>query len=283
MKNLSIMQVKPFSPLPSFLTAARGSNSKPTNDQILELFDVRYFVQSKIHESDTALNLADFISSDDDNSDPRKPLTVGYLRRNSNKSDDTFNALLDAYSQIDINFDQLSNLKFLLDYIAALEPKNLLAAGYKALVDMLDTDRHNAEDNKEKALIGIYNRLRPGEPPSADNAASLLHSQFFDPRRYDLAAVGRYKITKKIGWKRRLVGLQLAEDLFDSSTGELLIPADTTVTKEMLANIPDDQDEQIFNLQRDTLRHGFYYPIKLLCCARPRCQLKLTVFCASPT
>ncbi|MBR2733135.1 MAG: DNA-directed RNA polymerase subunit beta [Selenomonadaceae bacterium] len=234
-----------------------------SNDQILDLFDVNYFVQSKIHESNTALNLADFISSDDDNLDPRKPLTVGYLRRNSNKSDDTFNALLDAYSQIDSNFDQLSNLKFLLDYIAALEPKNLLAAGYKALVDMLDTDRHNVEDNKEKALIGIYNRLRPGEPPSADNAASLLHSQFFDPRRYDLAAVGRYKITKKIGWKRRLVGLQLAEDLFDSSTGELLIPADTVVTKEMLADIPDDQDEQIFNLQRDTLRHGFYYPIKL--------------------
>ncbi len=233
-----------------------------SNDQILDLFDVDYFVQSKIHESVTAHKLADFIEADSENSDNRKSLTIAYLRRD-NKSRDTFVALFDAFVQIDNKNDRLNNLKFLLDYLAALDDKNLLTAGYKGLVDMLDLDHKNGEDNKEKALIGIYNRLRPGEPPSAENAASLLHSQFFDPRRYDLAQVGRYKITKKIGWKRRLVGRELAEDLFDSSTGELLIPADTVVTKEMLDSISDDRQQQIFDLQNDTLRRGFFNPVKI--------------------
>lgn len=233
-----------------------------SNDQILDLFDVDYFVQSKIHESLTAGKLADFIEADSENADTRKSLTVAYLRRD-NKSRDTFDALFDAFVQIDNKNDRLNNLKFLLDYLAAFDDKNLLTAGYKGLVDMLDLDHKNGEDNKEKALIGIYNRLRPGEPPSAENAASLLHSQFFDPRRYDLAQVGRYKITKKIGWKRRLVGRELAEDLFDSSTGELLIPADTVVTKEMLDSISDDRQQQIFDLQNDTLRRGFFNPVKI--------------------
>lgn len=233
-----------------------------SNDQILDLFDVDYFVQSKIHESVTARKLADFIEADSENADTRKSLTVAYLRRD-NKSRDTFDALFDAFVQIDNKNDRLNNLKFLLDYLAAFDDKNLLTAGYKGLVDMLDLDHKNGEDNKEKALIGIYNRLRPGEPPSAENAASLLHSQFFDPRRYDLAQVGRYKITKKIGWKRRLVGRELAEDLFDSSTGELLIPADTVVTKEMLDSISDDRQQQIFDLQNDTLRRGFFNPVKI--------------------
>ena len=254
-----------------------------SNEQILELFDVRYFVQSKIHESDTALNLADFISADSDNSDPRKPITIVYLRRIAsdiavNRADDkiarlqdckiasadiAFNALLDEYNRLDYNFDLLSNLKFLLDYIAAFDPKNPLVAAYKALVDLLDLDSKNAEDNKEKALIGIYNRLRPGEPPSADNAASLLHSQFFDTRRYDLAQVGRYKITKKIGWKRRLVGKQLAQDLINHDTGEILIPADTTVTNDILDNINVLDEPHIFDLQADNLRRGFFNPIKI--------------------
>ena len=235
-----------------------------TNDQILELFDVKFFILSKLHDPVTAAQLVDFLSADSESgSDSRNPLTVGYLRRQGNHSEETFNALLDAYSQLDEKNDTLSNYKYLLDVLAALDDKNNLTLGYKALVDMLDTDKKNIEDNKEKALIGIYNRLRPGEPPSADNAASLLHSQFFDPRRYDLAAVGRYKITKKLGWKRRILGRILAEDLVDLESGEILLPADQIITQPMLDQIPDERETKIFGLERDELRRGYRNPIPI--------------------
>ena len=219
-----------------------------SNDQILDLFDVNFFVMSKLHDDTTATQLIDFLTADAENgSDARNNLTVGYLRRKGQRNEETFDNLLDAFHQLDEKNDRLSNYKYLLDKFAELDSKNNLTAGFKALVDMLDTDKRNGEDNKEKALIGIYNRLRPGEPPSADNAASLLQSQFFDPRRYDLAAVGRYKITKKLGWKRRLLGHVLAEDLYSLETGELLLAADgKPVTQAQLDKIPDDREVQNF-------------------------------------
>ncbi len=216
-----------------------------TNEQILDLFDVKFFIVSKLYDQKTSAQLIDFLAAESENgTDRRNPITIDYLRRQPTQ--DTFDQLLAAYAELDEKNDLLSNYKYLLDTFAALDDKNALIAGYKALVDMLEQDRRNGEDNKEKALIGIYNRLRPGEPPSADNAASLLQSQFFDPRRYDLAAVGRYKITKKLGWKRRVLGKTLAEDLFDQETGELLIPADTLVTQDMLDAIPDEREIPIF-------------------------------------
>ena len=247
-----------------------------SNEQILELFDVRYFIQSKLHDSEVAVAFAEFLQNDDD---ARSTLTVGYLRRQGNHNDDTFDALLDAYVNLDAKNDLLSNYKYLLDKLHAFDDKNTLTLAYKSLVDLLDTDKKNNEDNKEKALIGFYNRLRPGEPPSADNAASLLHSQFFDPRRYDLAAVGRYKITKKLGWKRRILGRQLAEDLFDLETGELLLPADTTITQNMLDQIDDSREQQIFDLHVDELRRGFFNPIKL----RVKTELGNYTMLCSPT
>ncbi|MGG1678350.1 DNA-directed RNA polymerase subunit beta [Neobacillus sp. NRS-1170] len=81
------------------------------------------------------------------------------------------------------------------------------------------------KDNTEgvdKALLEIYERLRPGEPPTVDNAKSLLVSRFFDPKRYDLANVGRYKINKKLHIKNRLFNQRLAESLADPETGEIL-------------------------------------------------------------
>ena len=103
----------------------------------------------------------------------------------------------------------------------------------------------------------------PGEPPSADNALNMLNSLFFDPRRYDLAQVGRYKITKKLGWQRRLLGKALAEPICDPDTGEILIPADTPVTQEFLDKIPAAREPEIFNLQPDEVRGGFLNPIHL--------------------
>ncbi len=61
-------------------------------------------------------------------------------------------------------------------------------------------------DSKEEALVEIYKRLRPGEPPTVDNATQLLESLFFDSKRYDLATVGRYKLTKKLGWQTTFNG-----------------------------------------------------------------------------
>ena len=218
-----------------------------TNEQILDLFDVKFFIHSKLHDEKTAAQLINFLSVEAENgSDARNSLTVGYLKRKLERSEETFDALMAAYKELDDKNDLLSNFKYLLEKFAALDDKNNLIAGYKALVDMLDTDLLNKEDNKEKALIGIYNRLRPGEPPSAEAAASLLHSQFFDPRRYDLAAVGRYKITKKLGWKRRLLGHVLAEDLISLETGEVLIPANEVVTQPMLDAIDDAGEIQNF-------------------------------------
>ena len=69
-----------------------------------------------------------------------------------------------------------------------------------------ELERESDVDTKDKALLEIYKRLRPGEPATPDNALQLLNSLFFDAKRYDLASVGRYKITKKLGWKRRLIG-----------------------------------------------------------------------------
>ena len=218
-----------------------------TNESILELFDVKFFILSKLHDETTATQLISFLTAEAENGiDARNSFTVGYLRRSGERNEETFDRLLNAYHELDAKNDLLSNYKYLLDKLAELDDKNALTAGYKALVDLLDADHRSGEDNKEKALIGIYNRLRPGEPPSADNAASLLHSQFFDPRRYDLAAVGRYKITKKLGWKRRLLGRVLAEDLFSLETGELLLPAGEVITQAMLDEIPDDREVENF-------------------------------------
>ncbi|PSL41315.1 DNA-directed RNA polymerase subunit beta [Salsuginibacillus halophilus] len=77
-------------------------------------------------------------------------------------------------------------------------------------------------DGTEKALLEIYERLRPGEPPTVDNAKSLLNTRFFDPKRYDLANVGRYKVNKKLHMKNRLFNQRLAETLADPETGEII-------------------------------------------------------------
>lgn len=97
-------------------------------------------------------------------------------------------------------------------------------------------DKDNT-DSTEKALIEIYERLRPGEPPTLDNAKSLLVARFFDPKRYDLANVGRYKINKKLHIKNRLFNQRLAETLVDASTGEILAEAGQLLDRRLLDTI----------------------------------------------
>lgn len=117
--------------------------------------------------------------------------------------------------------------------------------------------------SKERALVEIYRRLRPGEPATKENSEQLLNSLFFDPRRYDFAAVGRYKLTKKLGLARRLIGKTLAQDIIDLETGEVLIPEGTTVSEDHLNSIDFNRESDIFDLQPDLSRHGFISPIKV--------------------
>jgi len=94
-------------------------------------------------------------------------------------------------------------------------------------------DKDNT-DSTEKALIEIYERLRPGEPPTLENAKNLLIARFFDPKRYDLANVGRYKINKKLHIKNRLFNQRLAETLVDPATGEIIAEAGQMVDRRLL-------------------------------------------------
>ena len=90
----------------------------------------------------------------------------------------------------------------------------------------------DVSDNYNDGLLELYKKLRPGEPLSVDSAESLLNSMFFDPRRYDLAKVGRYKFNKKLAFKNRIVGTVLAEDVTDEHTGEMF-EAGTVITEEI--------------------------------------------------
>lgn len=130
------------------------------------------------------------------------------------------------------------------------------ALGYgtnDAIMSLFDNDERirNTIDRdntvtKEEALVEIYKRQRPGDPPTVDNAKQLLEHLLFDPKRYDLATVGRYKLTKKLGWKRRLLGKQLVEPLVDKETGEVLVPADVTIEASMVEDITIEQENNIF-------------------------------------
>ncbi len=84
----------------------------------------------------------------------------------------------------------------------------------------------------EEALLEVYRKLRPGEPPTVDSAESLLNSLFFDPRRYDLSAVGRYKFNKKLALWHRLTGHKLALPVADPMTGEIIAEAGELLTRE---------------------------------------------------
>ena len=89
----------------------------------------------------------------------------------------------------------------------------------------------------EAGLLELYKKIRPGEPLSVESAESLITAMFFDPRRYDLAKVGRYKFNKKLALKNRINGQVLAEDVLDPSTGEVIAEAGTTVDRDLADQI----------------------------------------------
>ncbi|MDO4669969.1 MAG: DNA-directed RNA polymerase subunit beta [Aerococcus sp.] len=105
-----------------------------------------------------------------------------------------------------------------------------------------DVHKNPSDSRTEEALKDIYERLRPGEPKTAESSRNLLIARFFDPRRYDLAAVGRYKVNKKLDLKIRLRDLTLAENIIDGETGEILIPKGTVFDREGLEQYGDVLD-----------------------------------------
>ncbi len=152
------------------------------------------------------------------------------------------------------------------------------ALGYgsnSAITELFDDDiriratlERDNTDSKEEALVEIYKRLRPGEPPTVDNAQQLLNSLFFDPKRYDLATVGRYKLTKKLGWKRRLLGKKLAQPIVDKTTGEIVLAADVVIDESMLEMIDEAREVTIFgedHLIELKVQTKTDNPMKMLC------------------
>jgi DNA-directed RNA polymerase subunit beta len=120
------------------------------------------------------------------------------------------------------------------------------------ILDLLGNDEYirntldkDNTDSTEKALIEIYERLRPGEPPTLDNAKSLLVARFFDPKRYDLANVGRYKINKKLHIKNRLFNQRLAESLVDTETGEIIAEAGQMIDRRLLDEIMPQLEKSV--------------------------------------
>ena len=113
---------------------------------------------------------------------------------------------------------------------------------------MLATIERDTDEVKtrSRAVIEIYRRLRPGEPANEDNARQLLETLFFDPRRYDLATVGRYKLTKKLGWRRRLLGKVLAEPVVDVETGEIVFPKGEPITPAMVDAVSEERETALF-------------------------------------
>ena len=89
----------------------------------------------------------------------------------------------------------------------------------------------------EKGLLELYKKIRPGEPLTVESAESLITAMFFDPRRYDLAKVGRYKFNKKLLLKKRITGFAFAEDVVDTATGEILAEKGTRATEELADQI----------------------------------------------
>ncbi len=114
---------------------------------------------------------------------------------------------------------------------------------------LLATFEKDTSTNYEEGLLELYKKIRPGEPLSVDSASSLITGMLFDPRRYDLAKVGRYKFNKKLALRNRAVGFALAEDVVDTTTGEILAEAGTVITEELAKKI---QDAAIFSITVQT-------------------------------
>ena len=149
----------------------------------------------------------------------------------------------------------LTELIRALGYGSDNEIVEILGSNSDSLMLTLEKDVHkNMDDSRvEESLKDIYERLRPGEPKTADSSRSLLTARFFDPKRYDLAPVGRYKINKKLDLKTRLLNQRLAETLVDPDTGEIIVNKDEVIDKQVM-------DKLAPYLARDDFKTFTFHP-----------------------
>jgi len=110
---------------------------------------------------------------------------------------------------------------------------------------LLNTLEKDNTTNQEEALLEIYKKLRPGEPPNVDNARQMLNSLFFDPKRYDLAKVGRYKFNKKLSLARRIAQKIAAQDIVDKETGEVLVANGERISRTKAIDIENKGINQV--------------------------------------
>ena len=111
---------------------------------------------------------------------------------------------------------------------------------------ILATLEKDVSKSYEEGLIEIYKKLRPGEPPTVESSESLLRGMFFDPKRYDLAKVGRYKFNKKLALRNRIRGAKLAEAVVDPMTGEVLAEEGAELTMELCDTIQDSGIDHLY-------------------------------------
>ena len=104
---------------------------------------------------------------------------------------------------------------------------------------LLATIAKDGSDSYKTGLIELYKKIRPGEPATVEGAQTMISGMFFDPRRYDLAKVGRYKFNKKLALKNRITGFILADDAVDETTGEIIAEKGSLITEEIAAAIQD--------------------------------------------
>ena len=149
----------------------------------------------------------------------------------------------------------LTELIRALGYGSDNEIVEILGSNSDSLMLTLEKDVYkNMDDSRvEESLKDIYERLRPGEPKTADSSRSLLTARFFDPKRYDLAPVGRYKINKKLDLKTRLLNLTVAETLADPDTGEIIVNKDEVIDKQVM-------DKLAPYLARDDFKTFTFHP-----------------------
>ena len=105
--------------------------------------------------------------------------------------------------------------------------------------------KKDTSDSYESGLLELYKKLRPGEPLSVESAETLINNMFFDPRRYDLAKVGRYKFNKKLHFKNRVIGFTLAEDVVNVDTGEIIAKVGDVITEELAIDIQNSASPSI--------------------------------------
>ena len=129
----------------------------------------------------------------------------------------------------------------ILDFFGDTQIENHTEDGTEIIEAVKATLEKDSTTNCEEAMIELYKKLRPGEPPAFENAKQLIEQTFFDSKRYDLAYVGRYKLNKKLGWRNRLENCVLAEPLVDKSTGEIIVPEGTLMTDEVLDKVEASQ------------------------------------------